>query len=49
LLKQADATIYKQDLQLFCTIKAGMPKKHSDDYAHKLGEIRGVTIKKIIG
>ena len=43
LLKQAEATIYKQDLQLFCTIKAGIPRMHSDTYVQRLSEIRGVT------
>lgn len=47
LLKQAEATIYRQDLQLFCSIKAGIPRKHSDTYVHKLSEIRGVTVKEV--
>lgn len=46
LLKQAEATIYKQDLQLFCTIKAGIPRMHSDTYVQRLSEIRGVSITK---
>ena len=44
LLKQAEATIYKQDLQLFCAIKAGIPRMHSDTYVQRLSEIRGVTV-----
>jgi uncharacterized YigZ family protein len=48
LLKQAEATTYEQDLQLFCTIKAGIPRKHRDTYVHKLSEIRGVTVKSIV-
>ena len=44
LLKQAEATIYKQDLQLFCTIKAGIPRMNSDTYVQRLSEIRGVTV-----
>ena len=47
LLKQAEATIYKQDLQLFCTIIAGIPRHNSDTYLQKLSEIRGVTVKAI--
>lgn len=46
ILKQADATIYKQDLQLFCEVKAGIPAKHSAVYILKLSEIRGVTVKE---
>jgi len=45
LLKQAESTIYKQDLQLFCLLTAGIPRVHSDAYVQKLSEIRGVTIK----
>lgn len=45
LLKQAEATIYQQDLQLFCIIKAGIPRHHSDAYVQRLSEIRGVTVK----
>ncbi len=45
LLKQAEATIYKQDLQLFCEIRAGIPRTHSDTYVQRLSEIRGVTVK----
>ena len=46
LLKQSDATIYKQDLQLFCVVEAGIPRYHSITYTQKLTEIRGVTLKK---
>jgi uncharacterized YigZ family protein len=47
LLKQAEATIYKQDLQLFCTIHAGIPSMHSGTYFQRLSELRGVTVKSI--
>ncbi len=47
LLKQSEASIYKQDLQLFCSIKAGIPKKFSEAYLQKLSEIRGVKIEKV--
>lgn len=45
LLKQSEATIYKTDLQLFCEVIAGIPKKHADSYINKLKEIRGVEVK----
>jgi uncharacterized YigZ family protein len=45
LLKQAEATIYKQELQLFCSVKTGIPRLHSGQYVQKLSEIRGVTVK----
>ncbi len=47
LIKQAEATIYKQDLQLFCVIQVGIPKHHCEQYVQKLSEIRGVTVKPI--
>ncbi|MES2703936.1 MAG: YigZ family protein [Bacteroidota bacterium] len=45
LLKQAEATIYHQELQLFCIVKTGIPRLHSSQYVQKLSEIRGVTVK----
>lgn len=47
LLKQADATIYTKDLQLFCIVKAGIPLVNSVVCKQKLLEIRGVVIEKI--
>ncbi|MBS1780954.1 MAG: YigZ family protein [Bacteroidetes bacterium] len=46
LLRQSEATVYKQELQLFCMIEAGIPRLHADAYIEKLSEIRGVTVKK---
>jgi len=48
-LRQSDATIYQQDLQLFCNVKAGIPVKHAAVYVKKLSELRGVVIKDIKG
>ncbi len=45
LLKQSEATVYKQDLQLFCVVVAGVPLKFKDACVKKIAEIRGVTIK----
>lgn len=47
LLRQCEATVYKQDLQLFCVVHAGIPKPHADAYIAKLSEIRGVEVKSI--
>jgi uncharacterized YigZ family protein len=44
LLKQCEATIYKQELQLFCSVQAGIPKKCSSAYVQWLSEIRGVGV-----
>ncbi|RYZ50486.1 MAG: YigZ family protein [Sphingobacteriales bacterium] len=46
LLKQAEATIYSQELQLFCIVKAGIHAMHSGQYLARLSEIRGVRISK---
>lgn len=47
ILKQCEATIYKQDLQLFCLVQTGIPLIHAELYTQKLAEIRGITLKKI--
>lgn len=47
ILRQSGATIYKQDLQLFCVVQAGMPINTVNTYIAKLSEIRGVTVKNI--
>lgn len=47
LLKQSEATIYEQQLQLFCTVQAGIPKKQFEHYLQRLSEIRGVKIKQV--
>jgi len=47
LLKQSEASIYRQDLQLFCVIQAGIPRKHAAAYLQRLSEIRGVIIKAV--
>ncbi len=47
VLKQCEATIYKQDLQLFCVVKAGIPRVNSQVYVEKLSEIRGVAISAV--
>jgi uncharacterized YigZ family protein len=47
LLKQCEAEIVKQDLQLFCTIIADIPKVHFEHYTNLLLQIRGLNIKPI--
>jgi len=47
LLKQYEATIHKQELQLFCSISAGIPKQHLNACLAKLSEIRGVNAKAV--
>ncbi|MCC6186757.1 MAG: YigZ family protein [Chitinophagaceae bacterium] len=45
LLKQAEATIITQELQLFCSIIADIPKVHFEQYAAQLLSIRGLGLK----
>ncbi len=45
LLKGAEATLYKQELQLFCAITAGIPVTYYDNCAARLQEIRGLKLE----
>ena len=45
ILKQNDATIYKQDMQLFCIFEIGIPLINKDVALERLKDIRGVEIK----
>ncbi len=46
-IKQAEGAVYHQDLQLFCTIRAGLPIKYKDGCLKKLSEIRNLEMKRI--
>ena len=45
LLKSAEASLYRQDLQLFCVITAGIPVTYYDNCAARLQEIRGLKLE----
>ncbi len=45
VLKQNDATIYRQDMQLFCTLEAGIPLVNKEACMDKLKDIRGLEMK----
>lgn len=47
LLKQNEATLYRQELQLFCVVEAGIPRHLADACVAKLSEIRGLTAKPL--
>ncbi|MFA6150092.1 MAG: YigZ family protein [Chitinophagaceae bacterium] len=47
LLKQSESEIVKQDLQLFCTIIAAIPKIYLEQYQSLLLKIRGLNLKLI--
>lgn len=40
LLRQHEATIYQQELQLFCRVTAGIPRKYAQACLQKLSELR---------
>lgn len=45
VLKQSEATIYKQEMQLFCVLQAGIPLIHKDPALQKLKDIHGLEIR----
>lgn len=45
VLKQQDAVIYKQEMQLFCILEAGIPLVHQETCLQKLRDIRGLDIR----
>lgn len=47
LLKQNEATVLQQDMQLFCVVTAGIPRKFAQQCLGKLSEIRGLSQKQI--
>jgi uncharacterized YigZ family protein len=44
LLKASEATIFKQEQGLFCTVEAGIPLHRLDACVARLSEIRGITV-----
>jgi uncharacterized YigZ family protein len=45
VLKQHDATVYRQDMQLFCIVEAGVPLARKEACLQKLHDIRGLEIR----
>jgi len=46
IVKQFDCVIIKQEMQLFCSLQIGIPKKRMKEILIKLRELRGVEIEK---
>lgn len=44
-LKQFEATIYRQDMQLFCVLEAGLPLVHKEAGLLRLKDIRGLELR----
>ncbi len=47
VMKQFNCTIISNEMQLFCHIKAGVPKNRLEDVLYRLGELQNVSVKKI--
>jgi len=47
VMKQFNCTILSNEMQLFCHIKAGVPKNRLEDVLYRLGELHNVSVKKI--
>jgi len=45
VLKQNEATVYHQEMQLFCRLEAGIPLSHKEQCLQKLKDIRGLDIQ----
>ena len=48
ILKQGNCSVLEQDLQLFSSIKAGIPNGRVDEVLHRLGDLRNVELVKIL-
>lgn len=47
ILRQNDAEVQHQELQIFCNIRAGLPVLLADDIVRSLMEIRGVVVSEV--
>jgi uncharacterized YigZ family protein len=47
ILKQFNCTIISKELQLFCSIKTGIPKFRLLDVKHKFNDLHSVSVKKL--
>lgn len=49
VLKQCSCKIISQEIQLFCTITAGIPRNRLDEVLYKLSDLQNITVKKAAG
>ncbi|MGH2553661.1 MAG: IMPACT family protein [Chitinophagaceae bacterium] len=45
MVKQFDCVVLKQDMQLFCVLEIGVPKKKLEEVLEKLKDLRGVEVE----
>jgi len=48
IMKQANCTIFQQNLQLFSEIRVGIPSNRLDEVLHRLNDLRNVELKKLL-
>jgi uncharacterized YigZ family protein len=48
VLKQYQCTVINQEMQLFCSIKAGIPKRSLQDVLYHLKELQHITIERSV-
>ena len=46
IVKQFDCVVMKQEIQLFCSLQIGLPKKRLEEVLNKLNELKGVEMEK---
>ena len=46
IMKQFNCTVLSNEIQLFCNIKAGIPKNRLDDVLNRLNDLQNVSVKK---
>ncbi len=49
VIKQFDCQVFKQDLQLFCTMDMGIPQNRITETLMRLNDIRDIQVEKISG
>lgn len=47
IMKQYNCTIHANEMQLFCNIRAGIPRNRLDEVLYKLKDLQQVAVKKI--
>ncbi len=48
IIKQHNCTVLSNDMQLFCVIRAGIPKQRLEEVIYKLKDLQNVVVKKSI-
>ena len=46
IMKQFNCTVHSNEMQLFCNLKAGIPKNRLDEVLYRLNDLQNVSVKK---